>query len=45
MLAGFERSVFVHGGWSHDVYRAGTGPAVIVIHEMPGLHPGVVRFA
>ena len=28
-----------------DVWRAGTGPAVIVIHEMPGLHPGVVAFA
>jgi len=25
-----------------DVWRAGTGPAVIVIHEMPGLHPGLV---
>ena len=24
---------------------AGSGPAVIVIHEMPGLHPLVVRFA
>jgi dienelactone hydrolase len=28
-----------------DVWRGGTGPAVIVIHEMPGLHPGVVGFA
>ena len=27
------------------MYRRGTGPAVIVIHEMPGLHPLVVRFA
>jgi len=27
------------------VYRRGTGPAVIIIHEMPGLHPLVVRFA
>ena len=24
------------------VYRGGAGPAVIVIHEIPGLHPGVV---
>jgi dienelactone hydrolase len=28
-----------------DVWVGGTGPAVIVIHEMPGLHPGVVDFA
>jgi dienelactone hydrolase len=26
------------------VWRGGRGPAVIVIHEMPGLHPGVVDF-
>jgi dienelactone hydrolase len=44
-LAGFERSSFTHAGYTHDVYRAGTGPAVIVMHEMPGLHPGVVGFA
>lgn len=31
------------GGW--DVWVGGAGPAVIVIHEMPGLHPGVVDFA
>ncbi len=32
------------GRWSRPVYRRGTGPAVIVIHEMPGLHPQVIRF-
>src|SRR5271157_3776602 len=26
-------------------YRRGSGPAVIVIHEIPGLHPLVIRFA
>jgi dienelactone hydrolase len=26
------------------VFRGGKGPAVIVIHEIPGLHPGVVAF-
>ena len=24
---------------------AGAGPAVIVIHEIPGIHPGMVSFA
>jgi dienelactone hydrolase len=33
------------GRWTRPVYRRGTGPAVIVIHEMPGLHPLVIRFA
>jgi dienelactone hydrolase len=27
------------------VWRGGSGPAVIVVHEIPGLHPGVVDFA
>jgi dienelactone hydrolase len=33
------------GRWTRPVWRRGAGPAVIVIHEMPGLHPLVVRFA
>ncbi len=36
---------FDDGRWRRTVYRRGSGPAVIVIHEMPGLHPLVVRFA
>src|SRR5215469_14193442 len=36
---------FNDGRWTRRVFRRGTGPAVIVIHEMPGLHPLVVRFA
>ena len=36
---------FDDGRWTRTVYRRGTGPAVIVIHEMPGLHPLVIRFA
>ena len=31
-------------GESHDVYRAGNGPAVIVIHEVPGITPLVAAF-
>jgi dienelactone hydrolase len=33
------------GRWTRPVWRRGEGPAVIVIHEMPGLHPQVIRFA
>ncbi|MBA2544478.1 MAG: dienelactone hydrolase family protein [Deltaproteobacteria bacterium] len=32
-------------GETREVYCLGTGPAVIVMHEVPGLHPGVVAFA
>jgi len=33
-----------YNGVARTVFRGGTGPAVIVIHEIPGLHPGVVAF-
>lgn len=32
-------------GRTRDVYRAGTGRAVIIIHEMPGITPLVAAFA
>ncbi len=44
-LASYERFDFDDGRWTFPVFRRGAGPAVIVIHEMPGLHPQVVRFA
>jgi dienelactone hydrolase len=43
-LAGFAVSTFTHDGRTHEVYRAGAGPAVIVIHEVPGLTPRVLDF-
>src|ERR1700744_3557364 len=33
------------GRWTRKVFCRGSGPAVIIIHEMPGLHPLVIRFA
>jgi dienelactone hydrolase len=44
-IAGWTLTEFDDGRWKRPVYRKGSGPAVIVIHEMPGLHPLVVRFA
>ena len=43
-IAGFDQAPFTHQGRTHPVYRAGAGPAVIVIHEIPGIHPGMVGF-
>ena len=42
---GFERETFSHDGKTRDVFRKGTGPAVIVISEMPGISPNVLGFA
>jgi dienelactone hydrolase len=43
-LEGFAESTFTHDGVSRPVFRSGDGPAVIVIHEVPGLHPEVIAF-
>lgn len=32
-------------GTTHPTYRLGEGPGVIVVHEIPGITPDVVRFA
>ncbi|HVO97215.1 MAG TPA: dienelactone hydrolase family protein [Bryobacteraceae bacterium] len=44
-LSHYSQFDFTDGPWTRTVYRRGSGPAVIVIHEMPGLHPMVIRFA
>ncbi len=44
-LAAYERTQFTHDGKTRDVYRRGSGPAVVVIAEMPGITPKVVAFA
>ena len=44
-LSDFDRSSFVHAGETRTVYRAGSGPAVIVMSEIPGITPDVAGFA
>lgn len=44
VLDGLVREDRTYGGVTYPVYRGGTGPAVIVMHEIPNLHPGVVEF-
>jgi dienelactone hydrolase len=44
-LKDYDSFEFTHGKWTRKVYRRGSGPGVIIIHEMPGLHPLVIRFA
>ena len=33
---------FTGGGYTHDVYRKGAGLGVVLIPEIPGIHPGVL---
>ncbi|HTF46198.1 MAG TPA: dienelactone hydrolase family protein [Pseudonocardia sp.] len=44
-LSGFDRDEFTHGGVTHELLRKGSGPAVIVIAEIPGITPKVLEFA
>ena len=44
-LDDFTESTFTHHKRTRSVYRAGNGPAVIVIHEAPGITPEVAGFA
>src|SRR4051812_25420346 len=44
-LAGFSKTTFGYGGIARDVFRAGSGPGVVVIHEIPGITPKVAAFA
>lgn len=44
-LATYERGTFTADGATNTVYRKGSGPAVVVITEMPGLSPMVLGFA
>jgi dienelactone hydrolase len=44
-LEDFKPHEITLDGVSKRVYVAGSGPAVIVIHEMPGISPEVARFS
>jgi len=44
-LGDFEKEQFSSGGITHDIYRRGSGPAVIVCSEVPGITPKVADFA
>src|SRR6266852_4574080 len=44
-LEDFTRREITLDGVAKRVYVAGTGPAVIVMSEMPGISPEVARFA
>jgi dienelactone hydrolase len=44
-LDGWQRDTFTSGRVTRTVYRAGSGPGVVVIHEIPGVTPNVQAFA
>jgi dienelactone hydrolase len=44
-VPGFASEEFTHDGATRRVFRRGQGPAVVVMHEVPGITPPVAKFA
>ncbi len=45
VLDGWAKSSFTAAGYTRDVYRRGTGPGIVIVHEIPGITPKVAQFA
>ncbi len=45
VLNGWTKGSFSAAGITHDTYRKGRGPLVVVVHEVPGITPKVAAFA
>lgn len=45
VLNGWTKGSFTAAGITHDTYRKGSGPLVVVVHEVPGITPKVAAFA
>lgn len=45
VLDGWAKSSFTAAGYTRDVYRRGSGPGVVIVHEIPGITPKVAQFA
>ena len=45
LLDSWTRGEHTADGVTHPTYRKGSGPGVVVIHEIPGLTPEVIGFA
>ncbi len=45
VLNGWAKSSFTAAGYTRDVYRRGTGPGIVIVHEIPGITPKVAQFA
>jgi dienelactone hydrolase len=43
-IPGFDAFTFTHDGAARTVYRSGSGPGVVIMHEIPGITPQVAEF-
>ena len=45
LLREYEKTTFAHEGLSRPLYRRGSGPGILLMHEIPGIYPPVIEFA
>jgi len=44
-LGGYEEFSFEYAAIRHPVFRRGTGPGVVLMHELPGMTPLCIPLA
>jgi dienelactone hydrolase len=44
-LEAYEKTTFSHEGLTRPLYKRGSGPGILVMHEIPGIYPPVIEFA
>jgi dienelactone hydrolase len=45
LLREYESTTFAHEGIERPLYVRGSGPGIVVMHEIPGIYPAVIEFA
>ena len=45
VIIGWTKDSFTAAGITHTTYQRGSGPGVVIVHEIPGITPTVERFA
>ena len=45
LLHEYESTTFAYDGIERPLYVRGSGPGIVVMHEIPGIYPAVIEFA
>ncbi len=45
LLYEYESTTFAYDGIERPLYVRGSGPGIVVMHEIPGIYPAVIEFA